>query len=164
MTIPARITNGPERVLLENMLDRNRTALIAAVGGLSEVESRRRLVTSLTTPIGLLKHAAVAERRWFQHFLAGLPESECDGPITPGDLSFVVSDDETVADVTADFEQASDHSRLIAAGYSLDVTREHPIVGTVSLRWIYLGLIEDFARHAGHGDILVEQTNERRQK
>jgi hypothetical protein len=38
-----------------------------------------RLVASLTTPIGLIKHAAVAERRWFQRILLGLDESECDG-------------------------------------------------------------------------------------
>jgi cobalt-zinc-cadmium efflux system protein len=42
-------------------------------------------------------------------------------------------------------------------GLDLDDVRTHPRLGEVSLRFIYLFLIEDFARHAGHGDILREQ-------
>jgi hypothetical protein len=143
--------------MLENMLDRNRAALIDTVRGLSEGEARRRLVPSLTTPIGLLKHAAVADRIWFQRILAGLPGSECDGGTTSGDASFVVGDTETLADVIAEFEHTSQRSRAIAAGFDLDDTRTHPRIGEVSLRWIYLWLIEEFARHAGHSDILREQ-------
>jgi hypothetical protein len=139
------------------MLDRNRSELINTVRGLSEEAARRRLVASLTTPIGLLKHAAVAERIWFQHVLAGVPENECGGGTTPGDASFIVDDNETLADVIAEFERASERSRVIAAGFDLDDTRKHPRVGDVSLRFIYLLAIEDFARHAGHGDILHEQ-------
>ncbi len=56
------MTTGPERLMLESMLDRNRRALIDTVRGLSETDARRRLVVSLTTPIGLIKHAATAER------------------------------------------------------------------------------------------------------
>ncbi|WP_433525376.1 DinB family protein [Nocardia pseudovaccinii] len=152
-----RITTGTERRLLESMLDRNRAELINTVGGLSDEEARRRLVASMTTPIGLLKHAAVAERIWFQHVLAGLPESECDGGTTPGDASFVIDDNETLAEVIAEFERASERSRAIAAEFDLDDIRTHPRVGDVSLRFIYLLAIEDFARHAGHGDILREQ-------
>jgi hypothetical protein len=152
-----QITTGTERRLLENMLDRNRAELVNTVRGLSEAEARRRLVTSLTTPIGLLKHAAVVERVWFQHVLAGVPESECDGGTTPGDASFVVDDSETLADVIAEFERASERSRVIAADFDLDDIRTHPRVGDVSLRFIHLLAIEDFARHAGHGDILREQ-------
>lgn len=63
-----RITNGIERAIIENMLDRNREALIETVRGLSDADARRRLVTSLTTPISLIKHAAAAERIWFQRF------------------------------------------------------------------------------------------------
>jgi hypothetical protein len=151
------ITTGGERRLLESMLDRNRAELVNAVCGLSEAEARRRLVASLTTPIGLVKHAAVAERIWFQHVLGGLPESECDGGTTPGDASFIVDDSATLADVIAEFERASERSRVIAAGFDLDDIRTHPRVGDVSLRFIYLLAIEDFARHAGHGDILYEQ-------
>ncbi|WP_243788337.1 DinB family protein [Saccharopolyspora gloriosae] len=152
-----RITTGAERHLLESTLDRNRAELINTVRGMSEAEARRRLVASPTTPIGLLKHAAVAERIWFQHVLAGVPKSECDGGTTSGDASFIVDDHETVADVIVEFERVSERSRVIAAAFGLDDTTTHPDLGEVSLRFIYLLLAEDFARHAGHGDILREQ-------
>ncbi len=150
-------TIGPERELLEAMLDRNRLALVENTRGLSEADARRRLVSSLTTPIALVKHAAVAERRWFQWLVAGLDAAEIDGPSTPGDASFAVADDETVADVIAEYERTSARSREIAAAFSLDDRWTHPVVGEVSLRFIYLFLIEEFARHTGHGDILREQ-------
>lgn len=143
--------------MLESMLDRNRKALIDTARGLSETDARRRLVVSLTTPIGLIKHAATAERIWFQRTLLGLDESACDGYATGDDGSFVVADGETLADVIAEFERASERSRVIAADFELDDTKAHPRAGDVSLRFVYLLLIEDFARHAGHGDILREQ-------
>ena len=152
-----QVTIGTERRLLEIMLDRNRAELINTVRGLSDAEARRRLVASATTPIGLLKHAAVAERIWFQHVLGGVPENECGGGTTPGDASFVVDEGEALADVIAEFEQASERSRAIAAGFDLDEIMTHPRIGEVSLRFVYLFAIEDFARHAGHGDIFREQ-------
>jgi hypothetical protein len=152
-----RITTGAERRLLDSMLDRNRAELISTVRGLSEEDARCRRVASMTTPIGLLKHAAVAERIWFQHVLGGVPKRECGGGTTAGDASFVVDDSETLADVITEFEFASARSRAIAAECDLDDIRTHPHVGDVSLRFIYLLAIEDFARHAGHGDILREQ-------
>ncbi|MFJ8310372.1 MULTISPECIES: DinB family protein [unclassified Streptomyces] len=158
MNDPTRITHGPERQLLEYLLDHTRAELIDTVRGLSETEARRRLVPSMTTSIGLVKHAAFAERKWFQRILAGLEDSECDGAMV-GEASFVVSDDETVADVIAEFERASERARAIAADIDLDAIRQHPVFGTVSLRWIYLLMIQEFARHAGHSDILREQTD-----
>ncbi|MEU6484046.1 DinB family protein [Streptomyces sp. NPDC046887] len=152
-----QITVGAERRLLEVALDRNRSELINTVRGLSEAESRRRLVASPTTPIGLLKHAAVAERIWFQHVLAGVPKDAIEGGTIAGDASFVVADGETLAEVIAEFERVSERSRLIAGGFDLDHLTTHPDLGDVTLRFIYLLLIEDFARHAGHGDILREQ-------
>ncbi|SFW81465.1 DinB family protein [Amycolatopsis australiensis] len=161
MFVLPEITTGPERLLLEAMMDRNRRAVIDTARGLSETDARKRLVTSLTTPIGLVKHAATAERRWFPLFLLGLPESECGGPTTAGDPSFVVGEDETPAGVIAEFERASARSRETAAGFDLDDTWTHPVLGEVNLRFVYLLLIEDFARHAGHGDILREQLSAR---
>lgn len=153
----SRITNGAERALIENMLDRNREALIETVRGLSETDARRRLVRSLTTPISLIKHAAAAERIWFQRFWAGLDESECDGYSERDEGTFAVADDESLADVIAEFERASRRSRAIASRFDLDDTKCFPREGEVSMRWTLLAMIEEFARHAGHGDILREQ-------
>lgn len=158
MTMPTRITEGPERQLLESTLDHARAELIDTVRGLSETEASRHLVSSQTTPVGLLKHAAFAERKWFQKIVAELPDSECDGSMV-GEASFTVGDHESIASVIAEFEHASNRARMITADVNLDATRWHPDLGTISLRWIYLLMIQEFARHAGHGDILREQTD-----
>ena len=44
-------------------------------------------------------------------------------------------------------------SRATAATHALDATAPHPRTGQVSLRWIYVHMIEETARHAGHADI-----------
>jgi uncharacterized damage-inducible protein DinB len=151
------ITHGAERVMIESMLDRNRRALIETVQGLSEADARRRLVPSLTTPISLIKHAAAAERIWFQRFWAGLDASACDGYSERDEGTFTVADHESVSEVIAEFERASRRSRAIASRFALDDTKDNPREGTVSMRWTLLAMIEEFARHAGHGDILREQ-------
>ncbi|MGA5540273.1 DinB family protein [Mycobacterium sp. NPDC051198] len=157
-----RITNGTERTLIENTLDRNREALIATARGLPDADARRHLVTSLTTPISLIKHAAAAERIWFQRFWGGLDESECDGYSRRDEGTFAVAEDESVAEVIAEFQRASQRSRDIAARFDLDATIDIPAEGTVSMRWTLLAMIEEFARHAGHGDILREQIDQAR--
>jgi Protein of unknown function (DUF664) len=152
-----RITNGAERAIIENMLDRNREALIETARGLSDADARRQLVTSLTTPISLIKHAAAAERIWFQRFWAGLDKSECDGYSNRDEGTFAVADEESLTDVIAEFERASQRPRVIASRFDLDATKDNPREGKVSMRWTLLAMIEEFARHAGHGDILREQ-------
>lgn len=151
------VTHGTERAITEDMLDRNREALIETVRGLSDTDARRRLVASLTTPISLIKHAAAAERIWFQRFWAGFDECECDGYSRRDEGTFAVADHESLADVIAEFERASQRSREIASGFELDDTKGNPREGTVSMRWTLLTFIQEFARHAGHGDILHEQ-------
>lgn len=49
-----------------------------------------------------------------------------------------------------------DGARIIA-GFALDDIAEHHIVGSVNLRFIYIGMIAETARHAGHVDIVAEQ-------
>ena len=151
------ITNGTERAIIEDMLDRNRESLIATARGLTEADARRRLVASLTTPISLLKHAAAAERIWFQRFWAGLDESECDGYSRRDEGTFAVDEGESLANVIAEFERASQRSREIASRFDLADMMDNPREGTVSMRWTLLMFIQELARHAGHGDILREQ-------
>jgi hypothetical protein len=151
------LTTGPERALLEAVLDDNRESLIACVEGLSEEDARRSLVPSLTTPLALLKHVACAERSWFQRRLAGLPEQEWDGYARGDEPSWTVTPQDTVASAVAELRRAVVRSKELAAGRDLDTEVHHEEVGTVSLRWIYLHMIEEVARHAGHADILREQ-------
>ena len=154
---PDRPFTGSERELLENTLELNRAAIVTAIEHLCDTEAREKLVPSLTTPISLIKHCAAAERIWFQRTLAGMSIDECDGHSTGGDGSFHVTDDETLTDVITEYAAARERSNELAADHNLDDTVEHPRVGTVSLRFIYLLMIAEVARHAGHADILVEQ-------
>ena len=62
--------NWPERVLLEDYLDAYRRIVVWKVRDLSETDARRRLVPSLTTLLGLVKHLTGVERNWFQVQLA----------------------------------------------------------------------------------------------
>lgn len=148
---------GAERPMLLNMLDLNRESLIECVEGLTEEQARTRLVASLTTPLGLLKHVACAERTWFQRRVAALPESEWDGYAYGDDASFTVTDDDTVESAVAELRAAARRGREIADPLDLDFTIEHDFYGPVTLRWIYLHMIREIARHAGHADILREQ-------
>ena len=68
-----------------------------------------------------------------------------------------MADDESLTDVIAEFERASQRSRVIASRFDLDDTKDIPREGKISMRFTLLAMIEEFARHAGHGDILREQ-------
>ena len=121
----------------------------------SESEARRRLVPSLTTPLGLVKHAIFVERIWFHSRVAGVPRADLGLPAAVDD-SFVLEPSDTIDAVRGGFLDACERSRAIAAEHDLDeVFGWH--AGDVSLRYIYAHLIAEYARHAGHGDILVEQ-------
>jgi hypothetical protein len=145
-----------ERQVLESCLDANRAAVAALLEGMSEEEARRRLVPSLTTLLGLVKHAAFVERVWFQAYLLERPRAEIGLPETV-DESFMLTDDDTVATVLADHQQACAESRDIAARFPFEHRFQHRRLGAVSLRWVHVHLVQELARHAGHGDILREQ-------
>jgi uncharacterized damage-inducible protein DinB len=154
------VAAAAERATLEAFLDHQRDEVKAKVRGLSDDDARRRLVPSATTLAGLLKHLQRVEASWFQHRLDQMPAEElpplqwlADGP----DGDFVVGPDETVASVTADYDAQCAVSRATAARHHLDEVVPHPSLGEVSLRWIYVHMIEETARHAGHADILREQ-------
>jgi hypothetical protein len=148
------VCTAGERELLEGFLEYHRRVVSGKLLGLSEEDARRHLVPSATTPIGLVKHAAAVERNWFQHHLAGRPREQIAGG---DDASWEVGEDETIAGVVAEYGEACDQSRQIAAGFDLDHTVPHDYLGQVSLRWIYVHMTREHARHIGHADILREQ-------
>lgn len=149
-----------ERAPLESMVENQRAAIAGLLDGLDEVEARAGLVPSLTTPLGLVKHATFVERVWFHSRVAGVPRAELGIPDTV-DESFVVEPDDTVAATRQAYLDACAHSRAVAADHELDEEFSW-YDRTVSLRFIYLHMIAELARHAGHGDILTEQLRARR--
>lgn len=151
------VSTAGEREVLEAFVDYYRQVIIGKLDGLSDDDVRRRLVPSRTTLIGLVKHAAAVERGWFHHRLAQQPRERISGNARGDDASWEVAADETIADVIAEYREACAESRRIAAAFALEDTVPHHRLGRVSLRWIYVHMIEELARHAGHADILREQ-------
>ena len=147
---------GSEREQIESFLHDNRVEIVGLLGGLTEEQARVRLVPSLTTLLGLVKHATFAERVWFDVALAGRTRAEIGLPKTV-DESFMLADEDTVESVLAQYRQAWANADEIASAYSLDDLAMHNRRGPLSLRWVYVHMIEELARHAGHGDILREQ-------
>jgi len=147
---------GSEREQLEAFLHDNREELVETLDGLTDEQARRRLVPSRTTPLSLVKHAIFVEQVWFQVSLAGRSREEIGCP-ADADESFVLTDADTVESITHAYRAAVDESERIAASYSLDDLAEHNRRGPLTLRWIYVHMVEELARHAGHADILREQ-------
>lgn len=149
-----------EESALPGMLELQREAMATLLDDLTEEEARLRLVPSLTTPLGLIKHAAFVEDVWFAHRVGGADRGALGLPETVEE-SFVLLPEDTIPSVRAAFAAACARSRDIAAEHDLDerfTWRER----TVTLRFIVLHMIREFARHAGHGDILAEQIRARR--
>jgi hypothetical protein len=148
-----------ERTTLDVFLDYYREAVKAKVRGVSEEDARRELVPSATTLAGLIKHLCRVEVSWFQHRLAQIPSGDLPVLrwIDEPDGDFRVAPNETVETLIAQYDEQCALSRQTAAKYQLTDVVPHPYLGEVSLRWIYVHMIEETARHAGHADILREQ-------
>ena len=150
-----RVSTADEREMLDAFLDLYRDTVVGKVRGLSEEEARRRLVPSLTTAGGLLKHLRWVETGWF-HQVLGARAGDNRRP-HERESEFRMEPDETVDSLVAAYVVACAESRRIAAAHALDDRVPHGRMGEVSVRWIYLHMIEETARHAGHLDILREQ-------
>jgi uncharacterized damage-inducible protein DinB len=155
----AAVSTAGERETLEAFLDHYRGVLVRKVSGLSNEDARRRLVPSLTTLAALIKHLAAVERSWFQRRLAQRPVEEIAGVVGGGEEGWTVAANETIDALVTEYERACEESRRAAARFGLDDVVPHPRLGEVSLRWIYVHMIEETARHAGHADVLREQTD-----
>jgi uncharacterized damage-inducible protein DinB len=148
-------TKIDERSTLQAFLDDYRDIVVRKVAKLSDTDARRRLVPSPTTVGGLIKHLRWAEYGWFEQLL----QQHCDDNRRAHDRSweFEFHADESLPTLIAEYQAQCEQSRRIAARYPLDHVVPHRRFGTVSLRWIYVHMIEETARHTGQLDILREQ-------
>jgi len=147
---------GSERAQLLAFVHDNRAEVAALLDGLTEEQARARLVPSATTLLGIVKHCAFVEKVWFHVSLGGRSRAEVGIPEAAED-SWVLDDEDTVESVRAAYRSAWAEADQIAAPYDLDDLATHNRRGPLTVRWIYTHLVEELARHAGHGDILREQ-------
>lgn len=159
-TLPAASTEDvvdqPVRVQFEAFLDEHRSALHGCLDGLTEEQVRRSLVSSRTTLLGLVKHAAFVEKVWFDEAVTCRSRAEIGIPATP-DESFVLDDEDTVATVRRAYRDACEASRRAVSSLGLDDMVHGNRRGPLPLRWVYLHVLRELAQHCGHADILREQ-------
>jgi hypothetical protein len=148
---------GGERAMLDGLLDYNRAALLARCAGLGGVDLARRSVPPSTLSLlGLVRHLADVERAWFRRRFAGLDLPRVYGTDEQSDAAF---DDTDPAQAEHDYQRLLDEqqaARDAVAALPLDHTYEHPRYGTMSLRWAYLHMIEEYAGHMAHAALLRE--------
>jgi len=148
-----------ERVMLERWLEYERATLAVKCDGLDDTQLRERSVPpSSMSLLGLVRHMAEVERHWFHRVLVGAdaPPLFYSEENVDGDFDDV--DSASVAEAFTAWNDACAGSRENASAHTLDDTGFHPREQKeVSLRWIYVHMIEEYARHNGHADLLRER-------
>ena len=149
---------GGERAMLEGFLDWYRATLLAKCRGLTPEQLADRAVPpSNLSLIGLLRHMTEVERSWFRH---GFAREAVDRPYTTGPESDEDFDGASPATAEADygvFVAELAPCRAAVAGRGLDETFVNRRNREISLRWIYIHMIEEYARHCGHADLIRER-------
>lgn len=149
------LEQGDERPMLESMLDFFRATVVAKASGLSHPQATTPAVpTTSLTIAGLVKHLAATERFWFSIDFAGL---DIDWPWSDGNThgAFVLTAGDTIESLIAEYAAECERSRHAVANAELDdVAKGRGMV--FSLRYAYLHMIEETARHCGHLDLLRE--------
>ncbi len=146
-----------ERTMLTGFLEFQRDTLALKCAGLTDEQLRSRAVPpSELSLLGLVRHLADVERGWFRDVVNGERTRGLWVDGSGGSADFDVEGAD-VAEAFAVWRRECASSREIAeAAVSLDVTGTHR-VGEFSLRYVLLHMIEEYARHNGHADLLRER-------
>ncbi|MFF0412956.1 DinB family protein [Kitasatospora sp. NPDC004745] len=153
--------NADERTTLESWLDFHRTTLAMKCEGLDDEQAATASVPpSGFTLTGLVQHMAEVERNWFRRVFAGepappiYPKADPDGP----DGGFEVAAGTALSDALAVWHAEIARARAHCAEHALTDTGRF-MEQDVSLRWIYVHMIEEYARHNGHADLVRERVD-----
>ncbi|MEV4005967.1 DinB family protein [Actinomadura sp. NPDC049753] len=151
---------GNERALLTGVLAAQRSTLEVKCAGLNAELARRSAEPSTLSLLGLVRHLADMERRWFRTVLAGrdAPARFSSAEDPDGDFDGAVPDPEVIAGAWRAWrEEVAFADAYTAEAPHLDVEGRDAWRGRVSLRWVLIHMIEEYARHNGHADLLRER-------
>jgi uncharacterized damage-inducible protein DinB len=155
---------GDERATLVEFLRGQRLTLEVKCAGLDAQQLARRSVEPSTMSLlGLVRHMAEVERAWFRRRFAGneLPKRYQTDADPDGDFNGAVPDQAVVDEAWAAWRDE--------CAFSDEFTREHDLdfVGyagdgePISLRELLVHMVEEYARHNGHADLLRERIDGR---
>lgn len=157
-----------ETATLLGFLDYQRATLAWKCGGLDAAGLGVTVAASSMTLGGMLKHMAYVEDAWFSRWLLGRdrhsPWNTVDWEADP-DWDWHSAADDSAEDLMALWQDAVSRSRSVVAGAMADggldrlSVRTWPDGTTPSLRWILCHMIEEYARHNGHADLLRESVD-----
>jgi len=150
-----------ERTTLAGFLQFHRDTLALKCEGLTAEQLGRKAVPpSELSLLGLVRHLADVERGWFRNVIAGEGVPLRGGTGSARSMGFDVEEtgvaEADVEEAFAVWREECERSRaIVAAAESLDVIGVHR-TGPVSLRYVLAHMIEEYARHNGHADLLRE--------
>ncbi len=155
---------GDEREVLEHWLDLYRETVFLKVAGLSGEQLARRAVPPSTLSLaGLVRHLTEVEAYWLRAVLHGekVPQHWSTKGEPDRDVDGATADNAAAA-IEA-YERELVRARTALAGWA---DLDGPVVGLrhgkeVNLRWILTHLVEEYARHLGHMDLLREAVDGR---
>jgi uncharacterized damage-inducible protein DinB len=149
-----------ERATLTAFLDFQRATLALKCDGLTDDQLRTQAVPpSSLSLLGIVRHMADVERNWFRTVLGGEEMSTIFGAGMDWEAAFR---DVTAASVPEAFTvwqaECENSAALVTAAAGLDVTGRRGSVGhRFSVRWVLAHMIEEYARHNGHADLIRER-------
>ncbi|MER0240748.1 DinB family protein [Streptomyces sp. HSW2009] len=154
---PHPSTVADDRTSLTSFLDYQRATLAMKCAGLTAEQLKRQAVpTSGLTLLGLVRHAAAVERGWFRAVLKGEDVTKpWPGKVNGTFAEFHVAD----ADVDEAFRiwhEECEKAREVAASFSSLQDSAEFRGETYSVRYVLTHMIEEYARHNGHADLLRE--------
>jgi uncharacterized damage-inducible protein DinB len=146
---------GLERGVLEGFLDWHRSTLLWKCTGLTaEQLALQSVPPSNLSLLGIVRHMADVERAWFRIRFRGEPLPRM---YDYEDAAFEHADPARAEADFAAFTVECDLARKAAAGASLDDEFTVRSGRILSLRWVYTHMIEEYARHNGHADLLRQR-------
>jgi uncharacterized damage-inducible protein DinB len=130
----------------------------------AEHMARRSVEPSTLSLLGLLRHLAKVEQTWFRITMEGndIPRLYVSDGNPDGDFDGAVADDAVVAEAWESWRREVAHAEaFVEASESLEVMSTHPTRDPISLRELLVHMIEEYARHCGHADLIRERIDGR---
>ena len=129
-----------------------------------EQMAMRSVEPSTLSLLGLLRHLAKVEHTWFRITMEGndIPRLYSTAEEPDADFDGAMPDPELVAEAWEAWRREVAHAeQFVEQAESLDLMSTHPTRDPISLRELLVHMIEEYARHCGHADLLRERIDGR---